>query len=199
MRRGDPDFLSRWSSRKLKRQKPEEEAAPNLEFEHNFEDGEPDAEKDYALLQELGLKAPEDVSPGEELAAFLKAAIPAHLKRRALRTLWASNPVLANLDGLNDYDGDFTGGCVPQGQLKTSFQIGKGFADAVFDRQDMAAAAEPPAQEASSDDAETRQHDDPAEVETDVAEAVEPGADDGAATRGIPSRNRMSFRFDRET
>ena len=30
--------------------------------------------------------------------------MPEHLKQAALRKLWLSNPVFANLDGLNDYD-----------------------------------------------------------------------------------------------
>ena len=36
--------------------------------------------------------------------------------------------MLANLDGLNDYDGDWTGGSVPAGeQLKTAYKVGTGY------------------------------------------------------------------------
>ena len=38
---------------------------------------------------------------------FMAEGVPAELKKLALRALWRSDPVLANLDGLNDYDEDF--------------------------------------------------------------------------------------------
>lgn len=40
-------------------------------------------------------------------AAFLAKTVPAALQRRALAKLWRSDPVLANLDGLNDYEDDY--------------------------------------------------------------------------------------------
>jgi len=39
-----------------------------------------------------------------DFTAFLQAGVPEELRNRALRKLWTSNPLLANLDGLNDYD-----------------------------------------------------------------------------------------------
>ncbi len=42
-----------------------------------------------------------------DYTAFLREGVPEDLKHRALRKLWRSDPVLANLDGLNDYDEDF--------------------------------------------------------------------------------------------
>lgn len=55
-----------------------------------------------------------DLPPVESLDAdsdytgFLADGVPEHLARAALRRLWRTDPVLANLDGLNDYDEDFT-------------------------------------------------------------------------------------------
>lgn len=125
------DFLSRWSRRKRHAAEDGDEedsaASTNLAKTDLAGATEPDAESDRRLLDELGLKDPDDLLPGNEFSAFLKAAIPNHLKQRALRRLWSSNPVLANLDGLNDYDGDFTGGTVPSGGLKTAYRVGKGF------------------------------------------------------------------------
>ncbi len=37
---------------------------------------------------------------------FMQVGVPEALKKLALRALWRSDPVLANLDGLNDYDED---------------------------------------------------------------------------------------------
>ena len=86
---------------------------------------------DAELLAELGLPEPETLVGGEELQRFLKAQLPQRLKRRALRTLWRSNPVLACLDGLNDYEDDFTDAAVCKGAVNTLYEVGRGFAQQV--------------------------------------------------------------------
>lgn len=43
-----------------------------------------------------------------DFTVFMKEGVPAHLRNLAMRKLWASDPVLANLDGLIDYGEDFT-------------------------------------------------------------------------------------------
>ncbi|WP_226627338.1 DUF3306 domain-containing protein [Alloyangia pacifica] len=80
---------------------------------------------DEELLAEAGLPAPEEITDGEMVRKFLESQLPKRLKNRALRTLWRSNPVLACLDGLNDYDGDFTA-VTPAADFKTTYQVGKG-------------------------------------------------------------------------
>ncbi|MAY88839.1 MAG: hypothetical protein CML02_19220 [Pseudooceanicola sp.] len=87
---------------------------------------EDDTRSDTEILAELNLPDPDTLISGDDVAAFMARAVPEHLRRRALRRLWRLNPVLANLDGLNDYDGDFTTGSVPTGMLQTSYQVGKG-------------------------------------------------------------------------
>lgn len=85
------------------------------------------AEKtDAEILHELGLPDPDAMVQGDDFKAFLSKTVPAHLRKRALRTLWRSNPVLACVDGLNDYDGDYLTGSTGQGAIKTSYQVGKG-------------------------------------------------------------------------
>jgi hypothetical protein len=42
-----------------------------------------------------------------DYTVFMREGVPEALRNRALRKLWLSDPVLANLDGLNDYDEDF--------------------------------------------------------------------------------------------
>lgn len=78
------------------------------------------------LLESLGLPDPDLARSGDDIAAFMVKAVPRHIRNRALRSLWRSNPVLACVDGLNDYDGDFTGNGLKGGVLKTSYQVGKG-------------------------------------------------------------------------
>ena len=85
------------------------------------------AEKtDVEVLEELGLPDPDAMVQGDDFKAFLSKAVPAHLRKRALRKLWRSNPVLACVDGLNDYDDDYLTGSFGQGPISTTYQVGKG-------------------------------------------------------------------------
>ena len=80
---------------------------------------------DEDLLAEAGLPLPEEITNGEMARKFLESQLPRRLKNRALRALWRSNPVLACLDGLNDYDDDFTI-VTPASDFRTTYQVGKG-------------------------------------------------------------------------
>ena len=85
------------------------------------------AERDDAeILAEMGLPDPESMQQGDDFSAFMSREVPERLRRKALRTLWRSNPVLACVDGLNDYDDDFTIGATGNGPIKTAYQVGKG-------------------------------------------------------------------------
>jgi Protein of unknown function (DUF3306) len=39
-----------------------------------------------------------------DFSVFLRDGVPEFIRQQALRKLWVSNPILANLDGLNGYD-----------------------------------------------------------------------------------------------
>lgn len=121
-------FLARWSRRKkaVAAEEAEARVVPEPVAEDAAPAAVPEARTDAEILEELGLKDPDLLQAGDDFRAFLQAAVPEHLRRRALRKLWVSNPVLANLDGLNDYDGDFTQGSVAPGMLKTAYQVGRG-------------------------------------------------------------------------
>ena len=71
-----------------------------------------EAKTDEEILEELGLPDPTTLKPGDDFAAFLKDAVPDRIKKIALRKLWTSNPILANVDGLVDYGEDFTDAAV---------------------------------------------------------------------------------------
>jgi hypothetical protein len=195
------DFLSRWSRRKryATDEGDEEHSAAPTDFAREDLAGttEPDPESDRRLLDQLGLKDPDDLLPGNEFSAFLKAAIPNHLKQRALRRLWSSNPVLANLDGLNDYDGDFTGGTVPSGGLKTAYRVGRGFL------QDPAESQEPP--DFATAEGLEQQQVEATRVPEIVAESVEEldpdrtestTAEASVEVTKPDQKRRMKFRFD---
>ena len=81
---------------------------------------------DAEILAELDLPDPAELLPGQDIAAFMHKAVPEHLRRAALRRLWRLNPRLAVLDGLNDYDTDFTNAATDAPGVKTAYRVGKG-------------------------------------------------------------------------
>lgn len=130
----EDDFLSRWSRRK--RSVAEEEAPPEEPAlgEKAEEVSEPETdEEETALLESLGLPKPETLGPGDDFKPFMQAGVPGFLRRRALKALWRSNPVLANVDGLNDYDEDFNSPELTKKILGTGYQIGRGFVKQVIE------------------------------------------------------------------
>ncbi|TDE40056.1 DUF3306 domain-containing protein [Antarcticimicrobium sediminis] len=81
---------------------------------------------DEDLLRDLGLPDPDTLESGDDFAAFMQQAVPERLRRRALRRLWTSNPVLANLDGLTDYSDDFTDAAMVVPDMRTAYEVGRG-------------------------------------------------------------------------
>ena len=68
----------------------------------------------------------ETLSYDSDFKPYLASGVPEEMRREALHKLWRSDPVLANLDGLNDYDEDYSLiGKLPQA-VSTLFQVGRG-------------------------------------------------------------------------
>ena len=95
---------------------------------------------DAEILAGLGLKDPDGMIAGDDFAAFLRAEVPQHLRQRALRRLWGSNPVLANLDGLVDYGLDYTDAATVAPGMMTAYQVGRGMAQHIAAQVELAAA-----------------------------------------------------------
>jgi hypothetical protein len=95
--------IGRWS--RLKRE------ARDAEREKTQVDAPPPAEEAEAAAAAedptAGLPDIETLDRDSDYTGFLRAGVPEEMTRRALQKLWRSDPVLANLDGLNDYDEDF--------------------------------------------------------------------------------------------
>ena len=128
------------------------------------EEAAPDERSEAEVLAALGLPDPDALRPGDDFAAFMSRAVPEALRRRALRRLWSSRPVLANLDGLVDYDDDYTGGGVASGALPSVYRIGRGLLD----------RAERLAEEAAEEKAPS-----PPDAEPPVTAAAEPQRTEG--------------------
>lgn len=106
---------------------------------------------DAEILAELGLKDPDEMGQGDDFAAFLSRAVPEHLRRRALRRLWRSNPVLANLDGLVDHGEDYSDAATVLPDMKTTYQVGKGLLRHVVALAEAKEAAAHPAPAPAAD------------------------------------------------
>ena len=110
--KGGEGFLSRWARLKARERAGarEESATPSPERSTAAEAPAAPPEPDE-LPPDLEGIDPEALDPENvDFSRFLKEDVPEWLRRKALRKLWQSDPVLANLDGLNDYDEDFTEG-----------------------------------------------------------------------------------------
>ncbi len=81
------------------------------------------------LLEKYQLPAPDAITLGTDVTGFMRKEIPEYLRRKALRALWTSNPVLAVLDGLNDYDEDFSTVPASASGLRTLYKVGQGYFD----------------------------------------------------------------------
>jgi hypothetical protein len=71
---------------------------------------------------------------------FMAEGVSEDLRNRALRRLWRSNPILANIDGLNDYDEDFTDAALVKPGMKTAFDVIRGYASDKDDAEEDADA-----------------------------------------------------------
>lgn len=97
---------------------------------------------DEELLAHFNLPDPDTLKEGDDFSAFMSKAIPDRLRRRALRVLWKSNPVLANVDMLVDYGEDFTDKATVIENLQTAYQVGKGMLKHVEEMARQAAEKE---------------------------------------------------------
>ena len=110
---GGEGFLARWSRRKRGDDHADEHAsAYSPETEESSPAREPAeaSQEEPPLPEDLAGLDPERVDPAElDYARLMKEDVPETFRRRALRRLWEADETLANLDGLNEYDEDFTG------------------------------------------------------------------------------------------
>ena len=195
---GSSDF---WSRRKagVQAETEAEVVAVEAEAVATAQDEKTDAE----ILAELDLPDPDKMQPGDDFSAFMKSAVPDRLRRRALRKLWLTNPVLANVDGLVDYGEDFTDAATVIENLQTAYQVGKGMTKHVLEmvRQEEETAASEEMTETAELPEDT---DDTTEAVETVEEpiTVEIAAEPLTATNEpeeqpaeLPPRRRMQFAY----
>jgi putative acetyltransferase len=156
----DEPFLKRWSRRKVEAREGPDKVEPARESKDGDVgmagdvslpaqgEGRPHGkreltEADFADVDFDALDAKSDY------ARFLAKGVPEAIKQKALRKLWASDPVFSQIEPLQEYAGDFTDAAVavPAGTLKTAYRVGKGFLsdEEVAEWEKLGHAAEPTA------------------------------------------------------
>ena len=193
--RDEDGFLERWSRRKRGEGSPgapeteTAEAAPEPARPSGGRSGPPPA---GARPADVGRPRPEeDPDAGDpeviaklpdldsldedtDFSAFLQDGVPDALRRQALRRLWRLNPIFANLDGLNDYDEDYSALGIVAENIKTIYKVGKGYLD-----EDEPEAEPKDETEIAADEA--------VEDETGGAEAVAESGTDAAPDSEAPN------------
>ena len=202
----ESDFMNRWSRKKAEARTatvPEEEAIatpvdPEALPDQPIAALDPEAEAgddaDAAVDSE---EIPPEIADididsldyNSDFTVFMKDNVPEVIRRRALRQLWRSNPILANVDGLNDYDDDFTDAALVVKGLKSAYKIGKGYLtdedrDEEGKDEEAAKTAETAEAEATSgESADSVASDEDAEPsDSEVSEDSDAGQDDVADT-----------------
>jgi len=184
----DEGFLNRWARRKQRAARdPEAKPAardtpgqptPSEPKPSQPEPSETERAEAEARRRELidSLPEPEQLGPEDDYTQFLQDGVPDDLRQRALRRLWTSNPVFANLDGLNDYDLDYTDAATVVENLKTAFQAGRGMVTK-DEREAEAAAAERAARGEPDPETDAPENDAPVNDGSEAAEATDAPAD----------------------
>ena len=123
----DDGVISRWSKRKrgIAIAAEQQEEQLSIEEQQEIDDAyQAELLQNKQAAEEIDLDTIDEES---DLSIFMKAGVPEALKKQALSILWRSNPVFANVDGLNDYDEDFGSSDLILKTFKSAYQAGKGY------------------------------------------------------------------------
>ena len=164
-RSGPPSARARAASRK-----PDDAGDP----------GDPDDIGDPEVIAKL--PDIDSLDESSDFTAFLQDGVPEMIRRKALRRLWRLNPVFAVLDGLNDYDEDFSAGGIIAENIKTIYKVGKGYLDEDEDKDDTDTEAEVVEERAP-----------------DSEDPAEPAPGIGQPERGDPVEMALVSRVERES
>jgi hypothetical protein len=137
------NLLSRWSERKAAVRRgevppepvdeakapPQDAQTASIESNQNLNAESAPADEDMPALPPI-----EELDFSSDYTVFLNAKVPEALRRAALRKLWASDPVLANLDGLNDYDEDYNLVDTTITAAQTAYRVGRGYLEEIEDK-----------------------------------------------------------------
>lgn len=149
----DESVLARWGRRKAAARQPVDAVEPNETEVAAVAPTAIPADTDAGATQDPEKATPEEIAAlpdidsldeSSDFSAFMKEGVPEELKTRALRKLWRLDPAFAHVDGLLDYDEDFTDAALVVEGLKTAYKVGKGMmSDEEETEEDSVAEGEP--------------------------------------------------------
>ena len=122
----EKSFLSRWSERKLEDKKLKGQDVQNKEHVNpeDIKAKELELEENRKAAEAINI---EELTDKSDYQVFFKEGVSDAVKQMALRKLWRSNPVFANLDGLNDYDENFASPHHIIEKFQSAWKVGKGY------------------------------------------------------------------------
>jgi hypothetical protein len=186
----EKDFLSRWARRKQAAREglaePEAEQPPAPAEKAASEPPAEDAPIDESAYADFDFDA---LDYNSDYTQFMEKDVPEMVRRRALRALWRSDPILANVDGLNDYDEDFTDAALVVENLASAYKPGKGYAseeDEAVEETQVAEAEENAAQEPAPDEPAALAQSEETLISPEDADGADSGpmsSDDGEASK----------------
>ena len=147
--------------------------------------GDPSVPDDAAMpeadlrgqAEAAGLPAVEDLDAASDYTGFLGQGVPEALAKAALRKLWLSDPVFANLDGLNDYDEDYNVIDKILHLAESGKDLGKVADSGDPEAESVPEAPEPEPQATASTDSDDEPVDGPDEPRDEAAD--DPAEEDG--------------------
>ena len=191
----DRGFVARWSRRKAAARAAEPEPPADDASPPAVDPASEEAERqsNRAAAEAIDL---ESLADNPDVTPFLKAGVPDALRRAALRKLFRSNPVLANVDGLVDYGEDFRNPSMILTTFRSAWQAGRGYLDAGANRRNRTETARVddglPTQETLVEPAEDPPPSD-TEPSVDPAAMDEPAPEPGSITKAPSLRSRLGL------
>ncbi len=154
-----------------------EEQAPAAAQESAVKESEPD---EGAELEEYENFDFDSLNYKSDYTRFMKQGVPEAVRRRALRMLWQSNPILANIDGLNDYDEDYTDAALAVKVLTSNYKPGLGHLTEEERIASYSEEARKAGEQSSEDDSDVEDMEGGESAEdTEVAAAAPEGDEEG--------------------
>ena len=129
----DDGLLSRWAKRKQAVREADELDEVDVKAEAEAE-AEPEteeeamallAERDPDLAEEISALDLDNLAYEDDFTVFMQNKVPDIIRRKALSKLWLSHPLLANLDGLNEYDEDYTQAADAAEMVRKAFEAAR--------------------------------------------------------------------------
>ena len=123
----DVNFLKRWSGRKtaLREKQPNKQATVSDYDEVALPDRQDENEVENMAIPE-DLPDVDALNKDSDFSLFMREGTPEHLKKIALRKLFNSDPAFSVLDGLNDYDEDYSMVGMVTEAVSTRYKPGRG-------------------------------------------------------------------------